>query len=507
MLAEMDNDGGMSAITVREVLTLAALRGNFVVAGQNGLERVVTGVNVMEVPDIESFVKRGELLLTTAYPLREHPEDLAVLVHTLSRLGLAALAVKTGRYLERLPDDALAMANELGLPVILLAEDTSFNEVIGAVLAIVLTEYGADPAGAEEIRERLTGVALAGGGLMEIARTLAGALDRHVSILDPEGVALGEGGVLPDENFGESWEFPVTVGGRERGLIVVNGTDEPTLGQRRLVRQACFAAGMHIAQALASLELDRQMRVLFLEELVAGKAVDESLVRERSRLFGWDFRSDHAVILARLGQELGDSVVVSAARTGLPRGGLAWARGQEVVAIVPAESIPTEAVPWLQADSWRKALERAGGGDVYVATGSVARSAAELAESHSAARESLSIAQATGRKNVRHDVLTLERVILSVPADLLAELIHRELGPIVDADIANGSDLCATLEMFLGTGNAADAARRLFIHYNTMKHRMSRIAGLITADLSDPRARLRLSFALQARKLVLVAHR
>ena len=153
MLAEMDNDGGMSAITVREVLTLAALRGNFVVAGQNGLERVVTGVNVMEVPDIESFVKRGELLLTTAYPLREHPEDLAVLVHTLSRLGLAALAVKTGRYLERLPDDALAMANELGLPVILLAEDTSFNEVIGAVLAIVLTEYGADPAGAEEIRD------------------------------------------------------------------------------------------------------------------------------------------------------------------------------------------------------------------------------------------------------------------------------------------------------------------------------------------------------------------
>ena len=111
----------MGAITVHEVLTLPALRGNFVVAGQNGLDRVVTGVNVMEVPDIESFVKSGELLLTTAYPLREHPEELAVLVRTLSQLGLAALAVKTGRYLEKLPDDALAVANELGLPVVLLA--------------------------------------------------------------------------------------------------------------------------------------------------------------------------------------------------------------------------------------------------------------------------------------------------------------------------------------------------------------------------------------------------
>ncbi len=497
----------MGAITVREVLTLPGLRGNFVIAGHDGLDRVVTGVNVMEVPDIESFVKRGELLLTTAYPLREHPEDLAVLVRTLSRLGLAAVAVKTGRYLEKLPDDALAVANELGLPVVLLAEDASFNEIIGAVLAVVLTEYGAEPAGAEAIRERLTGVALAGGGLMEIARTLAGALDGHVSILDPGGAILGEGGTAASDLPGEMWEFPVTVGGKERGRIIVRGKAEPTLGQRRLVRQACFAAGMHIAQALASFELDRQMRVLFLEELVAGKTVDESLVRERSRLFGWDLRSDHVVVLARLGHELTDAAVVSAARIALPRGALAWARGQEVVAIVPAESIPKESIPWPVAEKWRLALGCPEGCEVIVATGSLATSAADLGSSHTAARESLSIAQATGRTNVRHELLLLERVMLSVPPELLAELVNRELGPLVEADLANTSELCATLEMFLGTGNAADASRRLFIHYNTMKHRMSRIAELIDVDLADPRARLRLSFALQARKLVMSAPR
>lgn len=491
----------MGAITVREVLTLPALRGNFVVAGQGGLDRAVTGVNVMEVPDIESFVKEGELLLTTAYPLREHPEELAVVVRTLARLGLAALAVKTGRYLERLPDDALAVADELSLPVVLVAEDASFNEIIGAVLAVVLTEYGAEPAGAEAIRERLTGIALAGGGLREIARTLAGALDRSVSILDPEGVMLGRGGEESADEANGPWSFPVTVGGIERGRIVVGGRDEPTLGQRRLVRQACFAAGMHVAQAVASLELDRQMRVLFLEELVAGRSADESLVRERSRLFGWDFRSVHAVVLARVETELSDAAVAREARTGLPRGALAWARGQEVVAIVPAEGLSSAGGPWPAAGRWGEALRRLGGGRVIVATGSPAESAAELGVSHAAARDALAIAQATGRRNVRHDLLTLERVILSVPPALLAELIERELGPLIVADRANGSELCATLEMFLGTGNAADAARRLFIHYNTMKHRMARIAELSSADLRDPRARLRLAFALQARKL------
>lgn len=496
----------MGAITVREVLTLPVLRGTFVVAGEGGLERAVTGVNVMEVPDIESFVKSGELLLTTAYPLREHPENLGGLVRTLARLGLAGLAVKTGRYLEKLPDDALAIADELDFPVVLVAEHTSFNEVIGAVLAVVLTEYGAEPAGAEAIRERLTGVALAGGGLVEIARTLAGALGRHVAILDPDGALLGAGGgdETPEESedVGGEWSFPITVGRTERGRIVMHGTHEPTLGQRRLIRQACFAAGMHIAQAVASLELDRQMRVLFLEEMLTGKPVGESLIRERSRLFGWDFGSDQVVMLARTSNELSDAAVISASDAGLERGVVAWARGMEAVAIAPAASIPEDATAWSQAARWGEQLEQLGGGQVTIATGSVAESVSQLAASHTAARSALAIAQATGRTNVRFDQLGLERVILSVPAELLAELVDHELGALIAADAASGSELCATLEMFLGTGNAADAARRLFIHYNTMKHRMARISDLIVVDLHDPHARLKLAFALQVRKFI-----
>ena len=63
----------------------------------------------MGVPDIESFVKPGEFLLTTAYALRDDPKRLPALVRTLDRLQLAALAVKPGRYLGTLPDEMLAV--------------------------------------------------------------------------------------------------------------------------------------------------------------------------------------------------------------------------------------------------------------------------------------------------------------------------------------------------------------------------------------------------------------
>ena len=253
--------------------------------------------------------------------------------------------VRVGRYVDHIPSAALDAANELGFPIIVVDTHIAFNDVISAVMAIVLADYGPEPGRAETIRERLTAVALTGGGLAEIARTLAGALDRHVAVVDAGGATLGTGRP-PSEPAGEarpmaqpSWVFPITVAGTERGRLLVDGDTEPTLGQRRLIRQACFAAGMHIAQALASIELDRRMRVLLLEEAVTGGSLDHHQLLERSRLFGWDFTGPHAVVLARADRELPDADVVGAAAAALPPGSLAWSRGVEAVAIVPTLSV------------------------------------------------------------------------------------------------------------------------------------------------------------------------
>ncbi|MCC2317055.1 PucR family transcriptional regulator [Cellulomonas chengniuliangii] len=499
----------MTSVTVREIMTLGALRGTTVLGGVRGLDRVVSGVNVMEVPDIEDFVKRGELLLTTAYPVRERPERLVELVPELAARGLAALAIKPMRYLEELPPRLVEVADRLDFPVLVMPDRTSFNEVIGAVLAVVLAEYGAEPGGAEVIRERLTGVALAGGGLEEIARTLAGALDRDVQIVDEDAVVLGRGTVAPRSDSGAAWEFAITVAGTRRGRVVVGGEDEPSLGQRRLIRQSCFAAGMHIAQAIAGIELDRRLRGLFLEELVSGPHLDELFVRQRSRLFGWDFSAPHAVLLARCADEfaddLADGQVAAAAARVLGAEALVWSRGREVVAIVPASALNRGAIrdgvlddP---ADRWRRALADLAHGSVAVAVGPIAHEPGALADSHAGARESLRIAEGASRGVVWHEDLAVERLLLSVAPEALDAFVDDAIGPLVRHDAEHGGDLCRTLEEFLGVGNGAEAARRLYIHYNTMKHRMARIADLTGADLRDPRSRLTLALALEMRKL------
>lgn len=500
----------MAGVTVEEVLTLAPMAGAAVIGGQRGLARVVTGVNVMEVPDIEAFVKPGEILLTTGFPVHDRPERLVELVPELAARGLAALAVKPLRYLAQLPPDLAQAADDADLPVIVMPDTTSFNEVIGAVLAVVLADYGADPSSADQIRERLTGVALSGGGLDGIAGALTAALGRDVTIVDPGGYVIGAS-TRPEEaepvlEAPAGWTFPVMVGGSERGRVVVSGDDELTLGQRRLVRQSCFAAAMHIAQALASLELDRKLRTLFLEELVTGVDLDEPTIRQRSHLYGWDLSGQHHVFVARGRTELSDTAIATAARDRLPAGSLAWSRGTEVVAIVPVggparlrhrrrSARPDEAI-------WREALVRLGAGDVVVAVGALAVATSDLADSHATAREAIAIALATGRPTVRYDDLQLEHLLLANPREELERFVDHYVGVLIRHDAQTSGDLCDTLEAYLGLGSGAAAARRLFIHYNTLKHRLRKIGELTNADLHDPRTRLALALALETRRLV-----
>jgi purine catabolism regulator len=213
-------------------------------------------------------------------------------------------------------------------------------------------------------------------------------------------------------------------------------------------------------------------------------------------LFGWDLGGDHVVLLGQCAVELADSSIQAAAASCLPPGSLAWSRGTEVVAIVPAPRTVRAAGAEPVAEAWQAALTRLQRSAGVVAVGSVAHGPAMLAASHAAAREALAIAKATGRRLVHHDDLLLERLLLTVPRSSLEEYAGQVLGALADPDLR------ATLEAYLGVGNAAEAARRLFIHYNTMKHRLSRIAELTGADLHDPRTRLTLALALEVRKLL-----
>ena len=51
-----------------------------VVAGDGGLNRSLRWTHIVELPDVAPWVREGDLLLTTAYSLKDNPEAQANLI-------------------------------------------------------------------------------------------------------------------------------------------------------------------------------------------------------------------------------------------------------------------------------------------------------------------------------------------------------------------------------------------------------------------------------------------
>src|SRR5690349_13059501 len=181
-------------LRVREVLAVPTLAGARVLAGADGLDRVVHRLNVMEVPDILPWVKPHELLLTTGYPLRHDPDALVGLVAELDRRGLAALAIKLHRYLDALPARLLAEADRRGFPIIEFPDGVGFDDVLNEVLSELLNRQAAVLARSEEVHRALVSVVLEGGGLADLAAELARILGGPVMVTTPDGRVVARAG-------------------------------------------------------------------------------------------------------------------------------------------------------------------------------------------------------------------------------------------------------------------------------------------------------------------------
>lgn len=85
-------------LTVEQALSIYPLNKVQLVAGHSGLQRVIRSVNVMDAPDIVSWLKHREILFTTAFIFKGYPEAAIDLIHRLHAGGCSALGIKLGRY-------------------------------------------------------------------------------------------------------------------------------------------------------------------------------------------------------------------------------------------------------------------------------------------------------------------------------------------------------------------------------------------------------------------------
>lgn len=109
----------------------------------------------------------------------------------------------------------------------------------------------------------------------------------------------------------------------------------------------------------------------------------------------------------------------------------------------------------------------------------------------------------TGRTTLFADLGPYCFVLGQPPSDI-RDFCDRVLGPLARPNGGRHQDLVRTLEVFLRSHGSVNAvARTLFLHRNTVRHRLRRVAELTGANLGNADDRLELQLAIIGRQALI----
>lgn len=555
-LPEAESEPVADGLPVRALLATSCLSGSTVLAGHSGLNRLVRGVNVMEVPDILPWVKADELLLTTAFPLTRadpgrHEQLMLDLVVDLNARGLAALAVKLGRYLDAIPQKVLDRADELGFPVLRLPDGVAFDEVLAEVFSELLNRQARVLAEADALHRAISAIVLAGGGLPQIAIEVSRLLDCVVLITTPDGRILADEGGEPHrsaleaagqfdpsgrllverlrtgrQNIPASVAIPagtaamtsILAGGIDHGRIVAYRADEQLPpGTVTAIERAAIVAALTITKELAVAAVEGKFRGDYLRDVLTGLVAADETVVTHCRSLGWEIDRPMVVVVAELDPVDASATVTIAGsvvhRSQHERFSSAWhqvvrardksapvvAFSHEVVSLLPVR--PESPAPVVDQVVAAVSGDRGGGRQSFcTGVSRVVTEPAGIAAAYAQARKSVSVGRRVhGHGSVSHfDSLGVHRLLSLVPDTTELTSFAAEVLAELSSDTAEAADLRLTLQTLLDTNlNVAETARLLHFHYNTLRYRIGKLERILGPFTTDPHLRLDVALALQ----------
>ena len=555
---------GAYRVSLRQVLDVDCLAGTAVLAGENGLDRIVTRLNVMEVPDVVDWVKPHELLVTTGYPLAslagesgDQTEAFVQLIRDLAEHKTTALGIKVGRYLDKIPEEVLQVANSLDFPILGLPPDVAFDDLLQQVHSRLHEGQAAVLERIDALHEVLARLVLEGGDLEQIAAEVARVLSVGVLLTSTDGrvqaealttemrQALDDAGLFaPEGRFrverasrrplrlgdGQIRLQPVVAGGSDLARLVCFSPSRtlPPDDVHALERAATVAA-LLISREQAVSAVEGKYRGDFLRDVFSGRAGNPEYVLEYAKGLGWNVQLPGVVICAELDPPpKADSPVPGrVSRAWQVRFSAAWRQvirsydrsvptadfSAEVVTLLPVPEELTESPDEAQ-DAVRKTIaglvtavagDKGGGRRPFsVGASRLVWSLADLPDAYAQARRATDVGRRVngGGSTTHFDDLGVHRLIGLVPDKHELTAFARDVLRELFDDTTQARELCTTLQVLLDSNlNVAEASRIQFFHYNTMRYRIGKLERILGPFTTDPNLRLNIAMALQVREI------
>jgi purine catabolism regulator len=514
------------------------LAGAQLIAGRAGIGRSISAVNVMTVPDIGRWVRQDEFLLATGYPLPRDDEGQGKLLTDLHRLGLAGIGIKLDRYMPELGQGMVDVAEQLGLPLVVIPERIRFDDILSKAFATIVNRHAAALARAQEIHHSFLEITLSGGGLAELARRLSGLLgDASVVVTDPQGTVLtlagdeaplaklhlltsdsvdvmqlGLASIHTDEATGKRWASREIRAGRlHHGFVIAVEADRP-LGEFSVVavEQAAIVAALEVTRDLAVGAVERRFASNALFELITGSDFESGEYATLGSGFGWNLERDIVVLVgrkeggadesgrskrqSRVAEERAIEFWTSAVRS-RDRSAAAAGLGYELVAVIGSDKDVLAIARSVQAEVAQYAH-----GEYAVGVSRSYPGPSGISIAYQEARTALRLGhRVSGTSAVTaYGELGMFRLLAQVGDEELRTFAEETLGPLLRLSDPERSEMFHTLETLIEHNmNMAESARHLHYHYNTLRYRLAKLERLLGPFSTSTPAAIQVGVAMQ----------
>lgn len=132
---------GKKAFTIADVLERPVFRCAKLVAGEQGTNRRVGWVHVLEITNVSPFVSRDDLILTTGLWLTRKGEEHAEYMEQLISSEAAGLCVELGTSIHEIPPEILELAERHHFPVIVFEQPVRFVEITQDIHSLLINRH------------------------------------------------------------------------------------------------------------------------------------------------------------------------------------------------------------------------------------------------------------------------------------------------------------------------------------------------------------------------------
>ncbi len=536
-------------ITVKDIIENGPLKNCKLWAGQQNLNNEIKMVLILEVPTVLRWIKGGEILLTAGYVFKDDVNMGIKLIKDLAHHNIAALVIKPGQYIKKIPQQMIECAQEVGLPLIEIPPQMPYADIMLPIFENIVNEQYYRLKRVKEVHEKFFNLLLKGGNIESISRLLSSLVENPAFIVDSSGNIRGKSIVSTEEqeNLSQALQdylesnpdlikskrprasFPLALKDKEFNSLLFRIENERNnhaflvvIEYSRSLDQQDFLA-IYQASTIIALEMEKERAVFeaehrlgsdLLEDILFGALEDFEGIKRRASFLNFNLAQEKTVFVIRSSSSspvnperefyldnLKFDILKSITRIfkNYPGGILLSARRNRLVGIVNSENQD------LIEEHLKKVAKKLaeifkGEATFYFGVGRTQKELKDLPVSYKEALLGARVSEQMNKTITFHNQLGVLELLFDLRKfPSLKRFNNRYLNPIREYDQKNQGELIKTLQAYFTNNlNLINTAKALFIHKNTVNYRLQKIQKITGLDLKNSEDQITLHLALKA---------